>query len=443
MTVVPDINVHARLTLPGDGHYFYPDFSSCPFKHRPQIHRKDAAGMSVPAFFTPKRELDNRIEQLQQQLLQEGIDGALILQNTDLFYFSGTIQQSHLYIPAQGPPLLMVRKNLQRARAESPLASILPLKSPKQLMDLIRDSDLKPPTVVGMELDVLPTQLYFSYKRLFPGVDIRDIALPIRMIRAVKSAYELKLIRQAANFSDQVAETMPHLLRPGITEIELAGMIEAQARRLGHQGIVRMRLWGAEMFYGHLMSGPAAAVPSYLASPTGGASVSAAVAQGPSFRKIKRNEPILLDYVFACNGYISDHTRIFAIGRLPQDLLDGHAHMLDLQERIKTMATPGTATGDLYAAAVEMAAEKGVGAHFMGAGADRIRFIGHGVGLELDEFPFLAKGQATELKPGMVIALEPKLIFPGKGVVGIENTHLVTQNGLEQLTHAEQQIVSV
>jgi Xaa-Pro aminopeptidase len=220
-------------------------------------------------------------------------------------------------------------------------------------------------------------------------------------------------------------------------------MVEAQARRLGHQGIVRMRLWGAEMFYGHLMSGPAAAVPSFLASPTGGASVSAAVAQGPSFRKIKRHEPILFDYVFAWKGYISDHTRIYAIGHPPQRLVDAHAHMLDLQEQIKAMATPGTRAGDLYSAAIEIADRKGVGKHFMGAGSDRIRFIGHGVGLELDEFPFLAHGQTTELEEGMVIALEPKLVFPGKGVVGIENTHVVTQNGLDQLTHAEQQIVSI
>ena len=394
-------------------------------------------------FSTLKTEIDQRIEKLQRRLLQEGVDGALILQNTDLFYFSGTIQQSHLYIPAQGPPLLMVRKSLQRAKAESPLSTILPLNSPKQLMTLIQENGIAPPGVMGMELDVLPANLFFSYKRLFPGVDIRDISIPIRMVRAVKSAYELNLIRQAAAFSDQVAETLPKLLREGLTEIELAGMVEAQARRLGHQGTVRMRLWGAEMFYGHLMSGPAAAVPSFLASPTGGASVSAAVAQGPSFRKIRRHEAILFDYVFAWKGYISDHTRIYAIGRPPQQLVDAHAHMLDLQEQIKVMATPGTSAGDLYSAAIEIAVRKGVDAHFMGAGADRIRFIGHGVGLELDEFPFLAHGQTTRLEEGMVIALEPKLVFPGKGVVGIENTHVVTPSGLEQLTHAEQQIVSV
>jgi Xaa-Pro dipeptidase len=392
---------------------------------------------------TPKAEIDDRIDQLQQRLVAAGIDGALILQNTDLFYFAGTIQQSHLYIPAHGRPLLMVRKSLERARAESPLSTIVALNSPRELMPLIQDSGLKPPAVMGMELDVLPANNYLYYRKLFPGLDIRDVSTAIRLVRAVKSDYELNLIRQAAAFSDQVAEAFPSLLKAGMTEIELAGKIEAHARRLGHQGIVRMRLWGAEMFYGHLMAGPAAAEPSYLASPTGGAAVSAAVAQGPSFRKIRRNEPILLDYVFAWKGYISDHTRIYVIGRPPQKLVDAHHHMLDLQDQIKAMARPGTAAGDLYSAAVEIAARKGVGEHFMGAGADRIRFIGHGVGLELDEFPFLAEGQKTELQEGMVVALEPKLIFPGKGVVGIENTHVVTREGLDQLTHAEQEIISV
>jgi Xaa-Pro dipeptidase len=431
------------LTLPYDEPYFQDDSSDPLSKGSTPTLRKDLILMIDQGFSTPKTEIDNRITKLQRRLLEEGIDGALILQNTDLYYFSGTIQQSHLYIPAQGPPLLMVRKSLQRAKEESPLSTILALTSPKQLMALIAENGLNPPTVMGMELDVLPTNIYFSYRRIFPEVNIRDISIPIRMVRAVKSAYELDLIRQAAAFSDQVAETLPQLLKVGKTEIETAGMVEAQARRLGHQGIVRMRLWGAEMFYGHLMSGPAAAVPSFLASPTGGASVSAAVAQGPSFRKIQRNEPILFDYVFAWKGYISDHTRIFAIGRLPQALMDAHAHMLDLQEQIKAMATPGTTAGELYSAAVSIAERQGIGSHFMGAGPDRIRFIGHGVGLELDEYPILAKGQKTELEEGMVIALEPKLIFPGKGVVGIENTHVVTQTGLDQLTRAEQQIVSV
>ncbi|MGA6925034.1 MAG: aminopeptidase P family N-terminal domain-containing protein, partial [Desulfosarcina sp.] len=152
---------------------------------------------------TPKTEIDNRITRLQQHLLQKGIDGALILQNTDLFYFSGTIQQSHLYIPDRGRPLLMVRKSLARAEAESPIEATIPLSSPKQLMTMIRENGLQPPRVMGMELDVLPTNNYFFYRQLFPEIEIRDISTPIRTVRAVKSDYELELIRQAAAFSDQ------------------------------------------------------------------------------------------------------------------------------------------------------------------------------------------------------------------------------------------------
>ena len=396
-----------------------------------------------PTLSTPKLELDRHIEHFQQRLQHAGMDGALILQNTDLYYFAGTIQQSHLYIPAAGTPLLMVRKSLARARAESALDRIVALDSLKSLQRLIRENGLEPPSVMGMELDVVPANNYFAYRKLFTGVEIRDVSPLIRMQRAVKSAHELELIRQAAQRSDQVAQAVPALLREGMSEIELAGLVEAQARRLGHQGIVRMRLWGAEMFYGHLMAGAAAAVPSYLASPTGGAAINAAVAQGPSFREIQRHEPILVDYVFGWQGYASDMTRIYVIGTPPPALVAAHETMLALQARIKALAVPGAVAGDLYAAAVEMAAEKGVGDHFMGSGADRIRFIGHGVGLELDEFPFLAAGQKTVLEENMVIALEPKLIFPGEGVVGIENTHVVTADGLEQLNTSPEAIVVV
>ena len=204
--------------------------------------------MTIPVVSTPSSEINARIAKLQAALQQDGIDGALILQNTDLFYFSGTIQQAHLYVPATGDPLLMVRKSLVRARDESPLASVVALKSPRQLPELIQAHGLKPPNVLGIEMDVLPANNYFIYQKLFPETKMRDISLPIRMIRAVKSDHEQALIRQAADFSDQVAQAVPGLLRPGMTEIELAGMVEAHARRLGHQGIVRMRLFGAGDF---------------------------------------------------------------------------------------------------------------------------------------------------------------------------------------------------
>ena len=117
--------------------------------------------------------------------------------------------------------------------------------------------------------------------------------------------------------------------------------------------------------------------------------------------------------------------------------------MLTLKSVIATHAVPGTIVGDIYNLALEFVTEAGYADYFMGAESQRIRFVGHGLGLEVDEYPFLAKGQQMRLKEGMVIALEPKLVIPGKGVVGIENTHVVTAGGLEQMTKFEEGIIVV
>jgi Xaa-Pro aminopeptidase len=262
-------------------------------------------------------------------------------------------------------------------------------------------------------------------------------------VRAVKSPYEIDLMRRAVKRSDQVAARVPELLREGMTELELAGKVEAEARKLGHQGIVRMRYWGGEVFYGHLMAGPSGAVPSFPRSPTGGSGASPAVAQGPGFRPIQRHEPVMIDYVFALNGYYSDHTRIFSMGEPAAELMAAHEAMLDVQALIKKEARPGVKSGDIYELAIERTRALGYDKYFMGVGNERVRFVGHGIGTELDEYPFLASGQTLELQENMILAVEPKLIFPDKGIVGIENTHRVTENGLEQFGQYEDNIIVI
>jgi len=392
---------------------------------------------------TPAAELEERIKKFQIHLNQNNIDGALIIQNTDLFYFAGTIQQAHLFIPADGKPLLMVRKSYERATEESNIKKIIPFSSPKQIPALLLEHGYRIPGVLGLETDVMPANFYFTYRECFENSKLTDVSHFIRLVRSIKSSYEIEIIKKAAFFSDMVAEKAKELLEEGITEIEFAGKVEAEARKLGHQGIVRMRLWGSEMFYGHIMAGPSAAIPSFLSSPTGGPGVSQAIAQGPGFMTIQKHQPILVDYVFAWMGYLADHTRIFSIGDLPDELIKAHRAMLDIHSMIKKEAKPGVKAGNLYEMASEMAERLGYGDHFMGVGDQRIRFVGHGIGLELDEYPFLAKGQKMALEEGMTIAVEPKLVFPGKGVVGIENTHLVGKDGLIQLTVADEQITIV
>lgn len=389
---------------------------------------------------TPTHELYDRVTGLQKDLAAREIHGALIVQKTDLFYFSGTAQQGWLYIPVTGEPLLMIFKDYERACTDSGLANIVSLVSPKKIPETLSAYGYTSHKLLGMELDVLPVNLYNQYLSIFSQTQIIDISTEIRLLRAVKSSYEYGKIKQAARLSDMVVEKVRELLTPGKTEIELAGELEGYARSLGHQGIIRMRMWGNELFYGHLMSGAGAAVPSYLQSPTGGQGVSATIGQGAGFKKITANEPILMDYVFALDGYLSDHARIFSVGKLSDKLLAAHHAMLEIQEAVKNMAKPGVITGEIYDYMITLAKEKGYEKYFMGTGDRRIRFTGHGIGLELDEFPFIAKGQKLPLAAGMIIALEPKTIFPGLGVVGIENTHHVTDDGLVSLTRYPDEI---
>jgi Xaa-Pro aminopeptidase len=152
---------------------------------------------------------------------------------------------------------------------------------------------------------------------------------------------------------------------------------------------------------------------------------------------------VLLDYVFALNGYYSDHTRIFSIGEPDDELMAAHTAMLDVQALIKKEAKPGVKSGDIYELAIERTRTLGYDKYFMGVGDERVRFVGHGIGIELDEYPFLASGQTLELQENMILAVEPKLIFPEKGVVGIENTHRVTENGLEQFGQYEENIIVI
>ena len=392
---------------------------------------------------TPKSELDKRIQKFQNLLAANDLDGALIVQNADLFYFAGTIQQSHLYVPRDGLPILMTRRSFVRAQAESALERIVPLASPRDVPRILQEQGYKLPKRLGLELDVLPANLYLGYRDIFAGAELCDASTCIRRVRAIKSPFELAAMLRAAKIGEKTMEAMRGLLAEGITEIALAGKLEAVARGLGHQGLARFRLFNNEMFYGHLMAGKSAANPSYLSSPTGGPGQSPAFSQGSGPHKIRRGEPVLFDYVFVSDGYIVDQTRMLAIGSMSDKLRRAHDAMIEIQNAIAKAAKPGVTGGKLFQLAKDMAQDFGYAPNLGGIGKDRITFVGHGVGLEMDEYPFLAQGQHMPLEAGMVIAVEPKATFANVGTVGIENTFVVTERGARRITRGSDQVVIV
>lgn len=376
-----------------------------------------------------------RIEKLQKAMETHGLDAALIVQRADLFYFTGTAQNAHLIVPVQGEPALVVKKNLERAKQESWMDRVVPFTGWSKLAAMA-----KPMTggkgTVGLELDVLPAALYFRYRDLLTPHDTVDISPLIRHIRAVKSPSEIKLQQEAAALSKSVFTFAREIIRDGMMEIELAAQLESFARTRGHQGAVRMRGFNQELFFGHIMSGESATVVSFFDGPTGGPGLSAAYPQGAGNRIVNRDEPVLIDFVTVLNGYMVDQTRIFCIGKLPPALREAYHTALSIKEALITMGKPGTPGSELYQRAEELAAEAGLKNHFMGY-TEKVNFIGHGVGIELDEMPVIAGGADTILEEGMVFALEPKFVFPGQGVVGIEDTFAVGKDGLLQITDFE------
>ncbi|MBM9537041.1 M24 family metallopeptidase [Desulfobulbus alkaliphilus] len=392
--------------------------------------------------YTPKHEIDTRIQALQTTLDQRGMDGALIVHHTNLFYLTGTSQSGHLFVPRSGAPLLMIRKSYDRARRESPIEDIREVKSLKMIPALLKEKNYTINSL-GMELDVIPYTTWQFYSQVFADSELIDISDSIKKNRMIKSQHEIFLLQGACAILDQVFAEVPAMLREGMTEVELASLFEAAMRRRGYAGCSKMRAFNQDFFLGNITSGSSGAVSSYFDGPVGGSGLTPANnPHGAGWKPIGRNEVIYIDYTCLINGYTADGARMFVIGDVSERLRQAHAVALDIQADLTAMLKPGTACEDIYARAVELAEQTGFGDHFMGIGKDRVRFIGHGVGLELDEYPIFAKGVKMELTPGMTFALEPKFVFP-EGAIGIENTYVLDNDSARVLTHAPEEIIRV
>ena len=381
----------------------------------------------------PKSEIDTRIDRLQRQMGE--MTGAILFQSVDMCYFSGTAQEGLVYIPRASDPIVMIRKSLERAKQESPL-NVIALRSLKTIkMDL----GITPGSVIGLELDVLPYNNYSRVQHVLDDAKIVDISEKIKLIRSVKSEFEIDLIKEASKMVDTGIASVEEHLKEGMSEIELAGKVEAVMRSLGHQGTLHFRRFNHELHFGHIMSGPDAAIPSFVASPTGGRGVSLLHPQGAGFKKIKRNEPLLVDYAGIYNGYIADETRIFSIGKIPQDLEDAHIASLEIQKAISNELSPGRTGRELFNLSEAKGLLLGYENQLGGPPGNKCGFVGHGVGLEIDDYPILGPVD-HQIQPSMTIAIEPKMIYPGIGVVGIEDTFLTTTERAERLTRLPQEI---
>jgi len=389
---------------------------------------------------TPKEEIRARIRALQERLARDGVDGAFLVQNADLFYFTGSIQQGVLFVPAGAEPVYFVRRVYERAVEEAAIDKIVRIASPKEIPDYFEKQEVLFRTI-GFELDVMPVLTFQRFSRLFPDAKAVDVSGTIREIRAVKGPSEIGAMRACGKHLAALLSGAREWIRPGVTETALGGILQGRAISAGHTTITRMRAWNQEAGLGCVISGADAAIPSYADFPTAGKGSGPYVPVGQGHRKFKENEPILVDLMWAQDGYLVDMARTYVIGSLPEKLESAYGMAAEVMRRIESATRPGAVAGDLYEIGVETASRTPFAGHFMGAPGYNVKFIGHGVGIETDEFPFIAKGSKTILLPGMTFALEPKFVFPSEGAVGLENTYLVTETDFEKLTLMDEGII--
>lgn len=390
---------------------------------------------------TPYEELRHRCTALQQCLNEMDLDAALLVQNSDLFYFTGSIQRGACYVPRDGDPLYLVIKEVSRARMESGLRQVLPISGMRDLPKTLQEQGMSAPGRIGLELDVLPVQLYRRYQRLFPDAEIFDVSPAVRQVRAVKSPYELTIMRDCATLADKVYRHAAEVIEAGVTDLEIAAELECFARKEGHQGIIRFRSFNSELYFGHVFSGSDAAVPAYLDAPLGGLGLNPAVGQGASYKTVAAGEPIIIDFIMAFDGYLVDQTRTLSIGALPDRLQQAYRDMQTIQNRLCELARPGATWGSLYRSCCELADKLGYRDYFMGGAGAQVSFIGHGIGIEVDEYPFIARGFDEQvLEENMTFAFEPKAVFKGVGAVGVENTWQVVADGIRSLTRSSEEL---
>ena len=291
-----------------------------------------------------------------------------------------------------------------------------------------------------IEGDTVTYSEYLRYSRIFDTAEIANGTPLIRRVRSIKSPYEIELMRQSGLRHADVYRTIPSLYREGMTEIGLSTEIERESRLRGSLGLFRIFGQSMEIFAGSVLAGDNADAPSPYDFALGGAGLNDSIPIGGNGTVLRSGMSVMVDLGGNFTGYMTDMSRVFSVGDLPDTAYGAHETALRIQREIERTAGPGTPAAELYNTAAGIAAEAGFADYFMGH-RQQAGFVGHGIGIEINEGPVLAPRSRDVLEAGMVFALEPKFVIPGVGAVGIENSFAVTESGLEKLTVLEEKIL--
>lgn len=384
-----------------------------------------------------KNDLILKWDRMRKGLQEMDMDACLLSVDVNLFYTTGRIYSGYFYLPAEGEPLFFVKRpnGLQGE-------GVSYIRKPEEMPGLLADAGLARPERLLLELDELS---YNETQRLLKAWEPKEVGngtLFMRMMRRIKTPMEIEQFRLAARRHEATYREIPSCYRPGMTDLELQFEIELRMRRNGSMGLFRAFGPNMDIFMGSLLTGDNAETPSPFDFALGGGGINNACPLGANGTPLKPGMAVMIDMAGNYTPYMTDMTRVFSVGRLPEAAYRAHQVALEIQAAVKERIKPGTPCAELYQIAIEKAIQAGLASNFMGT-RQQAKFVGHGIGLQINELPVLTPRSKDTLQENMVFALEPKFVLPGIGAVGIENSFLVTADGGEQLTLAPEEIISL
>jgi Xaa-Pro dipeptidase len=365
--------------------------------------------------------------------------GLLLFSRLNIYYLTGTLANGLLWLPLEGEPLLMVRKGLERCRLESPQTRAARFRSYSDIAGLCEQAATPLSPVTAAEMSALPWSLSAMLQTRLSGVRFVSGEQIMLTARAVKSPWELAKMRICGERHHKcLYELLPSRFLPGMSEREIAHLVWQVFFAQGHCGMLRMGNYGEDVFLGHVAAGENGNYPSHYNGPLGLKGEHPAVPfMGNGNSAWRQHEALMLDVGFGFEGYTTDKTQMYWSGArssVPDAVRRAYELCREIQERAARSLRPGVSPASIWEDACAYVRPTEFAEGFMGLGDNKVHFLGHGIGLVIDEPPVLAHRFDEPLQEGMTLAIEPKIGLPGIGMVGVENTFEVTSGGGKSIT---------
>ncbi len=381
-------------------------------------------------------DLELKWNRIQLEMQKTGMDGCLITADVNLYYLTGRVYNGYFYLPVEGKPWFFIKRpnGLSGDRVEY-------IRKPENITDIFREKNIKHPDRLLLEADELTYNEYIRLLKIFDPRETGNATTLLRAQRCYKTPWELEQFRISANLHNKTYSEIPGCFHPGMTDLEFQFEIEKRMRSNGSIGLFRAFGSNMDIFMGSILAGENAETPSPYDFALGGGGVTS-MPLGANGTLLREGTAVMVDMAGNYTAYITDMTRVFSVGKLPDPAYKAHEVSIEIIREIEQISKPGTLCAELYHIAERIADKEGLSPYFMGT-KQQAKFVGHGIGIQINELPVLTPRSKEVLQPGMVLAVEPKFVIPRIGAVGIENSYIMTGKGLERLTLAKEEIINL